>query len=36
MRRVFYHNREDIVSMVALGNELVRAYADSFTELEGV
>jgi uncharacterized protein YprB with RNaseH-like and TPR domain len=36
MRRVFYHNREDIVSMVALGSELVRAYADSFTELEGV
>lgn len=36
MRRVFYHNREDIVSMVALGNELVRAYADSFTELDGM
>lgn len=36
MRRVFYHNREDIVSMVALGATLVRTYADSFTELEGV
>lgn len=36
LRRVFYHNREDIVSMVALGNTLVRTYADAFTELEGV
>ena len=26
MRRVFYHNCEDIVSMVALGNHLLRAY----------
>lgn len=26
MRRVFYHNCEDIVSMVALGNQLLRAY----------
>lgn len=36
MRRVFYHNREDIVSMAALGALLVRTYADSFAALEGV
>lgn len=36
MRRVFYHNREDIVSMAALSNTLVRTYANSFSELEGV
>jgi uncharacterized protein YprB with RNaseH-like and TPR domain len=27
MQRVFYHNREDIVSMVALAHQLVEAYA---------
>ncbi|MBW7883600.1 MAG: ribonuclease H-like domain-containing protein, partial [Caldilineaceae bacterium] len=27
MRRVFYHNREDIVSMVALAHRLIQAYA---------
>ena len=28
MRRVFYHNREDIVSMVALARHLVQAYQE--------
>jgi hypothetical protein len=28
MRRVFYHNREDIVSMVALARHLVQAYLE--------
>ncbi len=36
MRRVFYHNREDIVSMVALGERLVRAYATSFEQIDGL
>ncbi|MFN3333420.1 MAG: ribonuclease H-like domain-containing protein, partial [Caldilinea sp.] len=36
MRRVFYHNREDIVSMVALGERLVRAYAASFEQIDGL
>ncbi|MFN3981343.1 MAG: ribonuclease H-like domain-containing protein [Caldilinea sp.] len=36
MRRVFYHNREDIVSMVALGERLVRAFATSFEQIDGL
>jgi uncharacterized protein YprB with RNaseH-like and TPR domain len=36
MRRVFYHNREDIVSMVALGEQLVRAYATSFEQIDAL
>lgn len=36
MRRVFYHNREDIVSMVALGEQLVRAFAASFEQIDGL
>lgn len=31
MPRVFYHNREDIVSMAALASRLVRAYASELT-----
>jgi tetratricopeptide (TPR) repeat protein len=34
MRRVFYHNREDIVSMVALGSQLVRAYQEGGEPLD--
>ncbi len=30
LRRVFYHNCEDILSMVSLGEQLVVAYASSF------
>lgn len=30
LRRVFYHNCEDILSMVSLGEQLVVAYANSF------
>jgi uncharacterized protein YprB with RNaseH-like and TPR domain len=32
MRRVFYHNREDIVSMAALASHLVRVYASELTQ----
>ena len=40
MSRVFYHNREDIVSMVALAQRLVQAYtapedADATLEVQG-
>lgn len=34
MRCVFYHNREDIISMVALGNHLVRAYQSSLEQID--
>ena len=34
MNRVFYHNREDIVSMISLAEWLTRIYAASPTELE--
>ena len=36
MRRVFYHNHEDIVSMVALGSQLVRAYQDGGEPLDNL
>lgn len=32
MRRVFYHNREDIVSMAALASHLVRVYTSELTQ----
>lgn len=32
MRRVFYHNREDIVSMAALASHLARAYASELMQ----
>lgn len=36
LRRIFYHNQEDIVSMAALSHALVHTYTDSFRELEGI
>ncbi len=36
MRRVFYHNREDIVSMAALASHLARAYASQLVHPEAL
>ena len=36
MSRVFYHNREDIVSMVALAHHLIQAYASPDEAEEGL
>lgn len=36
LRRIFYHNREDIVSMVALSKRLVQAFATSFEQIDGL
>lgn len=36
MRRVFYHNREDILSMAALGERLARAFATSFEQIDAL